>query len=89
MQETYNGNSRKIKLSPQEIRKMKENMQKVPEIQKKSDLYHHLEEKEAEKLLRDIIDSPPTRSFKKPNKQKLSFREKIKFLFKKLTKNHD
>ena len=37
MQETYNGNSRKIKLSPQEIRKMKENMQKVPEIQKKSD----------------------------------------------------
>lgn len=89
MQETYNGNSRKIKLSPQEIRKMKENMQKVPEIQKKADSYHHLEEKEAEKLLRDIIDSPPTSSFKKPNKQKLSFREKIKFLFNKIRKNHD
>jgi len=89
MQETYNGNSRKIKLSPQEIRKMKENMQKVPEIQKKADSYHHLEEKEAEKLLRDIIDASPNSSFKKPNKQKLSFREKIKFLFNKIRKNHD
>ena len=89
MQETYNGNSRKIKLSTQEIRKMKENMQKVPEIQKKADSYHHLEEKEAEKLLRDIIDSPSTSSFKKPNKQKCSFREKIKFLFNKIRKDHD
>ena len=89
MQETYNGNSRKIKLSTQEIRKMKENMQKVPEIQKKADSYHHLEEKEAEKLLRDIIDSPSTSSFKKPNKQNCSFREKIKFLFNKIRKDHD
>ena len=57
MQETYNGNSRKIKLSPQEIRKMKENMQKVPEIQKKSELYHRNEELAAEDILTTQLDS--------------------------------
>jgi len=41
-------------LSPQEIKKMKKNMKKVPIIQSKSDRYHLKEEQEAEQLLSKI-----------------------------------
>ena len=44
MQESYSGSNRRIKLSSREIRKMKENMKKVPEIQKKAESYHRFED---------------------------------------------
>lgn len=40
---------------------MKENMRKVPEIQKKSDLYHRQEAESAEQLLSQIDETPSTR----------------------------
>ena len=88
MQESYSGSNRRIKLSSREIRKMKENMKKVPEIQKKADSYHRFEEKEAEELLKDITEDSSIKPTKYANTEKPSLREKIKLLFKKLTKNH-
>lgn len=66
---------------------MKENMKKVPEIQKKSDAYHRLESQEAEKLLNDIPETAIATTNKKEN-TKLSLREKIKLLFNKIVKHH-
>ena len=43
MQESYNWGKGIRKLSKIEIRKMKENMQKTPLIQEKSDRYHRKE----------------------------------------------
>ena len=88
MQENYSGSNRRIKLSSQEIRKMKDNMKKVPEIQKKADSYHRFEEKEAEELLKDITEDSSIKPTEYANTEKTSLREKIKLLFKKLTKNH-
>ena len=88
MQESYSGSNRRIKLSSREIRKMKDNMKKVPEIQKKADSYHRFEEKEAEELLKDITENSPIKPTEYANTEKPSLREKIKLLFKKLTKNH-
>ena len=51
MQESYWWGGRVKRLSPSQIRKMKENMRKVPEIQKKSELYHRNEELAAEDIL--------------------------------------
>lgn len=51
MQESYWWGGRVKRLSPVQIRKMKENMRKVPEIQKKSELYHRNEELAAEDIL--------------------------------------
>ena len=42
------------RLSRDEIRKMKENMQKAPLIQKQAEQYHNKESKEAEALLNKI-----------------------------------
>lgn len=89
MQESYSGSNRRIKLSSREIRKMKENMKKVPEIQKKADSYHRFEEKEAEELLKDITEDSSIKPTEYANTEKTPLREKIKLLFKKLTKNHD
>ncbi len=50
----YRWGTYKQKLSPQEIKKMKKNMKKVPIIQSKSDRYHLKEEQEAEKILENI-----------------------------------
>lgn len=44
------------RLSRAEIRKMKENMQKTPLVQEKSNKYHRLEEEKAEKLLTSIVN---------------------------------
>ena len=88
MQENYSGSNRRIKLSSREIRKMKDNMKKVPEIQKKADSYHRFEEKEAEELLKDITEDSSIKPTEYSNTEKPSLREKIKLLFKKLTKNH-
>ena len=88
MQESYSGSNRRIKLSSREIRKMKENMKKVPEIQKKAASYHRFEEKEAEELLKDITEDSSIKPTEYANTEKPSLREKIKLLFKKLTKNH-
>jgi hypothetical protein len=89
MQESYSGSNRRIKLSSREIRKMKENMKKVPEIQKKAASYHRFEEKEAEELLKDITEESSIKPTEYANTEKTPLREKIKLLFKKLTKNHD
>ena len=44
------------RLSRAEIRKMKENMQKTPLVQEKSNRYHRLEEEKADNLLNSIIN---------------------------------
>jgi len=44
------------RLSRTEIRKMKENMQKTPLVQEKSNKYHRLEEEKAENLLNSIVN---------------------------------
>ncbi|GHV21652.1 hypothetical protein FACS1894176_05350 [Bacteroidia bacterium] len=57
MTEHYHGGSQKTKhYSPRQIKKMKENMKKVPKIQEKSDQYQKKEEAEAEKLLQQLED---------------------------------
>lgn len=57
MQESYWWGGRVKRLSPSQIKKMKENMRKVPEIQKKSELYHRNEELAAEDILTTQLDS--------------------------------
>ena len=56
MQESYWWGGRVKRLSPSQLRNMKENMRKVPEIQKKSELYHRNEEL-AEDILATQLDS--------------------------------
>jgi len=68
---------------------MKENMKKVPEIQKKSDAYHRLESQEADKILNSISEAPPEQKKEKQGISKESLREKIKLLFNKIIKHHD
>ena len=68
MQESYWWGGRVKRLSPSQIRKMKENMRKVPEIQKKSELYHRNEELAAEDILTTQLDSTvENKEVNKPN----------------------
>lgn len=73
------------RLSRAEIRKMKENMQKTPLIQEKSNNYHRIEEEKAEELLSDIIQeahSSKEIEEQKELKKKIWFFERIKnYLF--------
>ena len=74
------------RLSRTEIRKMKENMQKTPLVQEKSNNYHRIEEEKAEKIMDDIINE--AHSSKKIEEEKeevknIWFFERIKnYLFK-------
>jgi hypothetical protein len=51
---------------------MKENMQKTPLVQEKSNKYHRIEEEKAENLLKSIIDETEQRNdnLKEENEQK-------------------
>ena len=75
------------RLSRAEIRKMKENMQKTPLVQEKSNKYHRLEEEKAENLLNSIINETDNVgndniSTKENKEQKLWIIDKIKkYLF--------
>ncbi len=64
---------------------MKENMQKTPLIQEKSNNYHRIEEEKAEELLSDIIQeahSSKEIEEQKELKKKIWFFERIKnYLF--------
>lgn len=61
MQEQYYSAFRVKKLSPAAIRKMKENMQKVPLVQAQSEAYHQKEEEKAEKLLTHLTSESSTK----------------------------
>ncbi len=82
MQESYNLGKSIRKLSKAEIRKMKENMQKTPLIQEKSDRYHRKEILEAETILEEIETPSLTIKQEKWKIKKIWFFEKIKaYLF--------
>ena len=82
MQESYNWGKSIRKLSKAEIRKMKENMQKTPLIQEKSDRYHRKEILEAETILERIETPSLTIEEEKWKIKKIWFFEKIKaYLF--------
>ncbi len=82
MQESYNWGKGIRKLSKIEIRKMKENMQKTPLIQEKSDRYHRKEILEAEDILEKIVKPSPVIEQEKWEIKKIWFFEKIKtYLF--------
>lgn len=84
MQESYWWGGRVKRLSPSQIRKMKENMRKVPEIQKKSELYHRNEELAAEDILATQLDWTVEKKeinnphLESPNKKTKTRWEKIK-----------
>ena len=75
------------RLSRAEIRKMKENMQKTPLVQEKSNKYHRLEEEKAENLLNSIVNetdniSKDNVNIKESEEKKLWIIDKIKkYLF--------
>lgn len=75
------------RLSRTEIRKMKENMQKTPLVQEKSNKYHRLEEEKAENLLNSIVNETDNISndnvnIKESEEKKLWLIDKIKkYLF--------
>ena len=82
MQESYNWGKGIRKLSKIEIRKMKENMQKTPLIQEKSDRYHRKEILEAEDILEKIVKPSPVIEQEKWEIKEIWFFEKIKaYLF--------
>lgn len=85
MYESYTWASRIKRLSPQQIKQMKEHMRKVPLIQAKSDHYHQTEAQQAESLLDQVLQSSPDNSppqHKDPQTNKLSWFQKIKkYLF--------
>lgn len=82
MQESYSWGKSIRKLSKAEIRKMKENMQKTPLIQEKSDRYHCKEILEAETILEKIETPSLTIEKEKWKIKKIWFFEKIKaYLF--------
>jgi len=82
MQESYNWGKGIRKLSKIEIRKMKENMQKTPLIQEKSDRYHRKEILEAEDILEKIVKPSPVIKQEQWEIKKIWFFEKIKaYLF--------
>ena len=77
MQESYWWGGRVKRLSPAQIRKMKENMRKVPEIQKKSELYHRNEELAAEDILATQLDSTlEEKEVNKPNLESATEKKK-------------
>ncbi len=95
--ETYTWSSGKRYISPEELEQIKENMQKVPEIQAKSDAYHQKEELKAEiefeqaqkniKNTEEIIETKKlqTNEAQKSRRQKLY--QKIKNLY--FSEHHD
>lgn len=57
--ELYGWANKKVKpLSPRELRQLRKNMAKVPELQRKSNQHHDKEAAEAEKLLDQLINEP-------------------------------
>lgn len=84
MQELYSWNRGVRRLSRSEIRKMKENMQKTPLIQKKSELYHRTEKEKAEQLL-EHLENPMIGEIpviEETKKEKKNILQKIKaYLF--------
>ena len=82
MQEGYYGGGGVRRLSRAEIRRMKENMQKVPLVQEKSNRYHKKEVEEAEALLENLEAFETHESKQAPQEEKIWFFQKIKnFLF--------
>lgn len=82
MQESYSWGKSIRKLSKAEIKKMKENMQKTPLIQEKSDRYHRKEILEAETILEKIETPSLTIEKEKWKIKKIWFFERIKaYLF--------
>ena len=66
------------RLSRAEIRKMKENMQKTPLVQEKSNRYHRLEEEKAEKLLTSLIgDNEKANKHETISKEKKEIEKKL------------
>lgn len=57
MVETYGSRSWAKHLSRREIQEMKKNMQKVPYIQMKADMYHEQESKHVEQILEEITQA--------------------------------
>lgn len=78
MQETYWGQWKIKRLTPQQIKEMKENMKKVPEIQKKAEEYHEVETKIAEKILNKHLEEPQFQKQVHKNTEKSTIRNKIK-----------
>ena len=72
------------RLSRAEIRKMKENMQKTPLVQEKSNKYHRLEEEKAENLLNSIVNE--TDNISNDNVNKKESEEKKLWLIDKIKK---
>lgn len=66
MQEHYSGYGKTGRLSPYQIRKMKENMRKVPEIQKRAEAYHQSESSAIEQELENYLQE---QEIQKSNKQ--------------------
>lgn len=84
MQESYSWVRSIRRLSKTEIKKMKENMQKTPLIQEKSEKYHKKESLEAESLLKEFETSvaKPQKQSSSKKEQKIWFFQKIKtYLF--------
>lgn len=84
MQEKYASNTGIKRLSRAEIRKMKENMQKVPFVQEQAERYHRSEAKQAEQLLENIQSIENQKPIPKMKKQekKIWFLQKLKnYLF--------
>ena len=80
MQESYWWGGRVKRLSASQIRKMKENMRKVPEIQKKSELYHRNDELAAEDILATQLDSTPEKKeVNKPHLESSTEKEKTRW----------
>jgi hypothetical protein len=57
MVETYGSRSSTKHMSRREIQEMKKNMQKVPYIQMKSDMYHEQESQQVDAILEGITQS--------------------------------
>lgn len=85
MVETYGSRSWAKNLSRREIQEMKKNMQKVPYIQMKSDMYHEQESQQVDAILEGITQSeiiPPQESME--NVPENCYIQWIKKVFKKL-----
>lgn len=85
MVETYGSRSSTKHMSRREIQEMKKNMQKVPYIQMKSDMYHEQESQQVDAILEGIIQSeiiPPQESME--NVPENRYIQWIKKIFRKL-----
>lgn len=55
--EVFSWNNGSLYLSKTYIKKMKNNMRKVPIIQEKADIYHKIEKTEADKILENVDEN--------------------------------